>query len=125
MTRAIAEPTLRAGALCFALALLLGAYGSASGQIVSPGKLSAAHTELNGLRNCTKCHELGKRGVSAERCLECHRPLGRRIAEESGFHVTTRDQSCSDCHVEHFGEEFQLVRFDTSGFDHESGWATG
>ncbi len=116
------SPSRLSGALAigFALGLLLAACGSASGQIVSPGKLSAAHTELNGLRNCTSCHELGKRGISTEKCLDCHRPLGRRLAEKSGFHAEVGDQSCSDCHVEHFGEEFQLVRFDTSGFDHES-----
>ncbi len=38
--------------------LLLGpAARPARGQLISPGELSEAHSELEGLRSCTSCHQ--------------------------------------------------------------------
>ena len=52
-------------------------------------------------------------------CLECHTPLRDRLAEQKGFHATVRDQNCGECHKDHFGLEFDAIRLDTAGFDHE------
>jgi nitrate/TMAO reductase-like tetraheme cytochrome c subunit len=42
------------------------------------------------------------------------------MAQLRGFHGRNDiiDQSCSSCHKEHFGEEFDAIRFDTLEFDH-------
>src|SRR6187401_1797615 len=69
------------------------------GALVSPGRLARAHASLEGINNCLQCHTAG-RGVSAEKCLTCHAPVARRIAQKTGVHraVTT---DCVTCHVEH------------------------
>lgn len=94
-----------------------GAAGGAA-QILSPGKLSEAHADLEGIRRCTDCHELRNRGVSRERCLACHDPLAQRLAVEKGFHARLAEEDCAACHKEHLGREFSLVKLDTLEFDH-------
>jgi len=100
------------------LAGLAGIPGTGTAQLISPGKLSAAHRELDGIRQCSKCHSLRTRGASAAKCLACHRPLKARIDAERGLHAGFTGRECSECHKEHFGRDFGLVRFDTASFDH-------
>lgn len=111
-------PSLRSAAgLAFAAVLTLGG-GPAAGQLISPGKLSASHSELEGIRNCTQCHELRKAGISEALCLGCHQPLKERVEEGRGFHASVDGEGCATCHKEHFGAGFALVRLDTLTFDH-------
>ena len=93
------------------------------GALMSPGPLARAHKELEGLANCQKCHEPGRR-VTAERCLTCHKPVAERIARRAGVHRNARND-CVTCHVDHAGEDGELRPFDTAGFDHraETGFA--
>jgi len=104
------------------LALLLvagaAAPAPAGAQLLSPGKLLRAHADLEGVRNCTKCHQLGERGVANQRCLDCHTPLAARIAARRGFHATVTDRSCGACHKDHFGPAFDAIHLDPAAFDH-------
>ena len=71
--------------LCFYMTILLALIaGDALGQI-SPGDLSAAHADLEGIRNCTQCHTLGDK-VSNDKCLDCHSEIQSLIAGHSGYH---------------------------------------
>ena len=88
-------------------------------QLISPGKLARAHQDLEGIRNCTSCHSLGNKGIDNTLCLDCHTPLKSRIGRGEGFHASVDEQNCADCHKDHFGPAFDLVRFDTTRFDHE------
>jgi len=106
-----------AGALLVLVALSL-APRTAAAQLISPGKLARPHAALDGLEHCTQCHELGKPGVDDARCLQCHEPLARRIAAKQGLHATYTGQHCADCHKDHFGTDFALVRLDSATFDH-------
>ena len=92
-----------------------------SGQLISPGRLSAPHEALEGIRNCTACHRLRQKGVDRERCLGCHTPLARRVEEGRGFHATLPERDCAACHKDHFGRDFDVLRFDTLAFEHERG----
>jgi hypothetical protein len=108
-----------------AVCLLFGpATRPAAAQLISPGELSEAHAELEGIRSCTSCHQLRSKGIDASLCLDCHVPLRSRIAAREGFHVAREATGdCARCHKEHFGRDFGLVRFDTVGFDHAKvGW---
>jgi len=105
------------GTVAMVLLLMLSASG-AQAQLVSPGKLIKSHNDLAGIRNCTKCHQLGERGVSNDKCLDCHRPLADRIARKAGFHATIGDKSCGECHKDHFGPDFDAIHFDSTAFDH-------
>lgn len=88
-------------------------------QLISPGKLSAVHEDLEGLRSCTQCHELRRAGVASGLCLDCHKPLARRLQANKGFHSSLVETECATCHKEHLGRDFDLVRFDTLSFGHE------
>ena len=93
------------------------------GSLVSPGQLSQAHASLDGLKNCEKCHEPGKK-VTAEKCLVCHKPIAERIAAKSGVHRKVSD-ACVSCHIEHAGRQADMRHFNTATFDHaaETGYA--
>lgn len=87
---------------------------------ISPGDLAQVHTQLEGMSNCTQCHELGKQ-VSNEKCLNCHSELKKRISEQKGYHVSSsvRGKSCTMCHSDHHGLNFKIVRFEEAKFDHK------
>lgn len=93
--------------------------GSGHAQLLSPGRLARAHEALEGIRECTSCHQLGKRGVSAALCLDCHVPLARRIRSESGYHASVPAERCADCHADHLGRDFDLLHLDPNAFDHD------
>ena len=86
---------------------------------ISPGKLSNAHAEYEGTLNCTLCHDLGKK-VSNTKCLDCHDILRDRIDLQLGYHASSevKGKDCFECHSEHHGREFDMVRFDEENFDH-------
>ena len=86
---------------------------------ISPGELSSSHASLEGIGNCTACHVLGK-AIADDRCLACHTELRTRIAAGTGFHGRLNGKHCVECHKEHFGRSFSLVRFDRKSFDHAS-----
>jgi len=110
--------TRSARALGLGVLVLLGAARTAHAQLLSPGKLIAAHADLEGIRNCTKCHQLGERGISKEKCLDCHTVLADRITRRAGFHATVTGRNCGECHKDHFGTDFDAIHLDEAAFDH-------
>lgn len=87
---------------------------------LSPGELSKAHTHLEGLTNCTKCHVLGEKETSSK-CLECHKEIKNLIDKKKGYHASSEVnwKKCAECHGEHFGLDFKVIRFDDKIFDHQ------
>lgn len=106
-------------ALLAGVLLLAGGPFPVGGQLISPGRLSSAHEALEGIRNCTACHRLRQKGVDRDRCLACHTPLADRVAAGKGVHGTLPQRDCAACHKDHFGRDFDILRFDTLTFDHE------
>jgi hypothetical protein len=88
------------------------------GALVSPGPLSKAHADLEGLSKCQSCHERGRQ-VSAPRCLTCHKPVAERIARKVGVHRNVQND-CVTCHVEHAGADAELRPFDARTFKHDT-----
>ncbi|MCR9153548.1 MAG: cytochrome C [Bacteroidetes bacterium] len=86
----------------------------------SPGKLSEAHAEFEGLDNCTLCHKIGAQ-VSEQKCLECHKELQSLLDANRGYHSSKEVQAktCVNCHSEHHGRKFDALHFDEDQFDHE------
>ncbi len=86
---------------------------------ISPGELSNAHKSLEGISNCTKCHVLGSK-VDNLKCLDCHSEINDLISNNRGFHSSSAvsGKECSECHSDHFGRDFEVVRFDKEKFDH-------
>ena len=93
-------------------------YTNLLGQI-SPGDLSEAHKNLEGMSNCTQCHILGE-SVDNQKCLTCHTTINNLIKANKGYHSSSdvKNNDCTDCHGEHFGRDFDLIRFDEDKFDH-------
>jgi hypothetical protein len=83
----------------------------------SPGELSRAHQNLEGMGNCSKCHEVGKE-ISGLKCLDCHAEITTAIRSGRGFHSSVSSQQCVACHKEHHGREAQMTLFDKNTFDH-------
>jgi hypothetical protein len=86
---------------------------------ISPGKLAAVHSHLEGISNCTQCHTLGDK-VTNDKCLACHTELKSRIDQNKGYHASSeiKGKSCVTCHNDHHGENYQIVRFDKTKFNH-------
>ena len=94
----------------------------AIGQI-SPGALSRSHRSVQGLDNCTSCHELST-GKRTFRCLSCHKEIAWRIEARKGLHASFEleaesSNKCVDCHPEHNGENAPLTKWNVDTFDHE------
>ncbi|HEX7485522.1 MAG TPA: hypothetical protein VF332_05180, partial [Vicinamibacterales bacterium] len=91
--------------------------------LVSPGPLSKAHSQLDGIANCQKCHEPGRK-IATDKCLACHKPIADRIAAKKGVHRNVAG-ACEGCHAEHAGAHAELRPFDPRRFNHaaETGFA--
>lgn len=86
---------------------------------LSPGKLSRPHAHLEGLTRCSSCHKLGSREVQ-DKCLECHQEIAAMRRSGQGLHAGDDYRTCVDCHVEHHGEDYELIFWPDGreGFDH-------
>ncbi|MDF1543671.1 MAG: cytochrome c3 family protein [bacterium] len=94
------------------LTLFLVSASTASAQL-SPGDLAEVHESFEGISNCTNCHELGE-GPSASKCLDCHAALKKRLDKKRGYHhllLNEPGKTCFDCHSEHAGRDFELIRW--------------
>ncbi len=95
---------------------------------ISPGPLSRAHQSINGLTDCTTCHELST-GQPTFKCQQCHTEIAWRIKANKGLHATYNVKpgsglECTTCHSEHNGEDFKLTKWDIKTFDHrQTGWS--
>ena len=106
--------------LAFLALILAGLTGVLRAQqsdlLVSPGKLSKAHSAYSGLDNCQKCHTPGTRSVDTK-CLNCHAELAARIEAGRGFH-RDKKTGCPKCHPDHQGPDFPLTDWRPREFDH-------
>jgi hypothetical protein len=86
---------------------------------ISPGDLTKAHAYLEGMSNCTKCHELGEK-INNNKCLDCHKEIGTLILSGRGYHSSSevKGKNCWKCHSEHNGRNFRIISFSKESFDH-------
>ena len=86
---------------------------------ISPGDLSKAHASLEGIRNCTKCHDVGNK-VTRAKCLDCHKEIKANIAANKGYHASNdvRAKECVTCHNDHHGLDFKMVILNKKTFNH-------
>jgi hypothetical protein len=100
--------------------------GAARAQLLSPGPLAASHADIDGDDDCNQCHSSGKQ-VDAQKCLACHKDLGAKISAGRGLHGRSyKGKACEECHVEHNGRNYKLVRWPggaMESLDHkDTGW---
>jgi hypothetical protein len=108
----------RRGNILILFILILTVSGRVHSQI-SPGDLSEVHAQLEGMSNCTQCHILGDK-VSNEKCLACHTEIKDRVDKQKGYHSSSdvSGKNCVDCHNDHHGRNFQIIRFNKENFNH-------
>ena len=103
--------------------LLLALLGSASARaqsmesVLSPGTLAKAHAKWDD--SCRSCHLPFDRKAQDRLCTDCHKDIGRDLAERSGMHGRLKPQPCRSCHTDHRGREMQIAPLDTKAFDHQ------
>src|SRR5262249_25552066 len=92
---------------------------------LSPGPLAKAHESLNGTAQCASCHSFGA-GTPTFKCLECHKEVAQALAMKHGYHAQLQmrnpnGKDCVRCHLEHNGENFNLIHWEPSQakFDHK------
>ncbi len=87
---------------------------------LSPGKLSSAHADLEGMFKCTQCHSLGNK-IDNNKCLDCHKEIQALNNQKRGYHYSkeVRGKDCATCHSEHHGRKFDMMRFDQDNFNHD------
>jgi len=89
----------------------------------SPGELSRAHADLDGITKCTQCHEVGN-AINGTKCLGCHDEIKYVLDHNKGFHALNSGKACVDCHKEHLGRNASTFRFEEDQFNHAlSGFA--
>ena len=86
---------------------------------ISPGDLTKVHADLEGISNCTKCHEIGEKVLNSK-CLDCHKEIKNLINANRGYHSSSdvKNKQCASCHNEHHGRNFRIINFKEDGFDH-------
>ncbi len=87
---------------------------------ISPGELSNGHSKLEGVSNCTQCHDLGNK-VTNNKCLTCHKELNQQVSKLKGFHSSkeVKGKECVFCHNDHHGRNFEIIKWDKTKFNHE------
>lgn len=106
------------------IGVLLAVATPAAAQVFSPGPLSKAHADLEGIGNCTRCHAEGGKHDNAK-CLSCHEEIGSRQARNEGYHRTVKARQCAECHREHKGAGAEIIEWLPSkrAFNHGlTGW---
>jgi hypothetical protein len=106
-----------------ALLALLLLTGRAAAQFLSPGPLAAAHAKWDGDTSCETCHSVG-RGVPNAKCNGCHDGIAKSEAAHTGLHGRKfAGQPCTQCHSDHHGRGFALIRWNPTSFNHDdAGW---
>jgi hypothetical protein len=86
---------------------------------ISPGELSNAHANFEGMHHCTNCHQLGEKVLNSK-CLECHKEIKFLINANRGYHASSdvAKKACASCHNEHHGRKFKIINFNQDKFDH-------
>ncbi|MEK6579568.1 MAG: cytochrome c3 family protein, partial [Bdellovibrionota bacterium] len=85
-------------------------------RLLAPGPLLRGHDDLE-KKDCLKCHDMGK-GVPDSKCMDCHKDIGAQVKEKKSFHGLHK-KSCSECHADHKGRDFDTVKIDQKKFDHK------
>ncbi|NUQ82425.1 MAG: hypothetical protein HUU10_12505 [Bacteroidetes bacterium] len=82
-------------------------------QLLSPGTLGKAHRHLEGIENCRKCHS-GDKEIDPGKCMDCHQSIGADWTSGQGYHgwlKINEKKTCIQCHSDHNGLNFEMVRW--------------
>ena len=85
--------------------------------VFSPGPLIKAHAKWDD--SCKHCHVAFERQAQDRLCADCHKDIGRDLAQRTGWHGRLKPQPCRTCHTDHRGRDVRIASFDKRSFDHQ------
>jgi hypothetical protein len=103
----------------FALASILIALPlqANANKLLMPGDVIQGHAKLE--ENCENCHKKFDKAAQSALCADCHKDVGKDIAEKRGFHGRLEPgKECKECHTEHKGRNAKIAEFNHAKFDH-------
>jgi hypothetical protein len=84
---------------------------------VMPGDLIYKHSRLEA--TCEKCHLKFDKKAQSGLCADCHKDVGKDIAEKRGLHGRHETgKECKACHPDHKGRWALAFSLDKEKFDH-------
>ena len=99
--------------------VLIGVFSTIVSAQISPGELSKAHEEFEGIDHCTQCHEQGQE-ITGKKCVDCHTEISEALRTKRGYHFLNASSTCINCHKEHLGRNASITQFDNKHFDHRT-----
>ncbi len=100
------------------LAGLLMSASAHANKLLMPGDVIKGHAKVE--EECEKCHKKFDKGAQSTMCADCHKEVGKDIADKTGYHGRMEQgKECKECHAEHKGREAKVAAFDHDKFDHK------
>lgn len=108
---------IRTFALCCLMLAGQPVYADSVDDILSPGKLITGHAKFDS--DCVQCHKKFDKAGQNTLCKDCHKEIGKDVAELKGFHGRQKEQKdCKACHSEHKGRDAKIIVMSPDKFDH-------
>lgn len=86
-------------------------------KLLMPGEVIAGHAKDE--EDCEKCHKKFDKAAQSTLCVDCHKQVGKDIAEKRGYHGRLEaGKECRECHPDHKGRNAKIAEFDHATFDH-------
>ena len=86
-------------------------------KLLMPGDVIKGHAKEE--ENCEKCHKKFDKNAQSTLCADCHKDIGKDLAEKRGFHgLQAGNKECKECHTDHKGRDAKIAEFDHAKFDH-------
>jgi hypothetical protein len=88
-------------------------------RMVMPGLISNYHATYE--NDCYECHAPFSKESQDDKCISCHKEVGKDLTKKSGYHgrfEQIAEMKCKSCHTEHKGRDAVLVLLDKETFDH-------
>ena len=84
---------------------------------IMPGKVIEGHVKYED--DCNNCHKRFDKAGQNQRCMDCHKDIGRDVEHRKGFHGhRAADKDCHECHTEHKGRDAKIVDLNEKTFKH-------
>ncbi len=100
------------------LAGLLMSASAHANKLLMPGDVIKGHAKVE--EACEKCHKKFDKGAQSTMCADCHKDVGKDIADKTGYHGRMEQgKECKECHAEHKGRDAKVAEFDQKNFDHK------
>lgn len=90
-------------------------------KLLMPGPVAEGHAKIE--ESCELCHEPFAKDTQDSLCLDCHKPVKADVDAARGFHGRSplmTGATCSLCHDDHRGRNFDMVQLNRTLFDHRN-----